>query len=72
MADDTQMAKSILAHKWEFDDPAWDEVLYLLTMAMVYLLGLTLLSPRDLPWLHLAWPQRPWPPLPRAHLPWAH
>ena len=57
MADDTQMAKSILKNKWEFDDPAWDEVLYLLTMAMVYLLGLTLLSPRDLPWLHLAWPQ---------------
>ena len=31
LADDKKMAKAILACRWAFDDPAWDEVHYLLT-----------------------------------------
>tara|TARA_B100000780_G_scaffold57204_1_gene36323 strand:+ start:138 stop:521 length:384 start_codon:yes stop_codon:yes gene_type:complete len=56
LADDKKMAKAILACRWAFDDPAWDEVHYLLTY-YGYILGITCLL---------------WPYLLRPHLPWPH
>ena len=40
LADDKKMAKAILACRWAFDDPAWDEVHRLLTMAILAMAAL--------------------------------
>ena len=40
LADDKKMAKAILACRWAFDDPAWDEVHHLLTMAILAMTAL--------------------------------
>ena len=67
LADDKKMAKAILACRWAFDDPAWDEVHYLLTyyghtcygcttcLLWPYLLRPHLAWPHYLLWLHFAW-----------------
>jgi|TARA_B110001469_G_C9377417_1_gene195984 hypothetical protein len=48
LADDKKMAKAILACRWAFDDPAWEEArylpTYLLTMAAMATLAMAILA----------------------------